>query len=197
VLLPPQRLETLNTGLEPILMRALTRFRALLPPQVELVELVNDNLRVRARKHLEVAAQRLSVAWRSMGTATQIIVEMKDVLDDIVLDPAAEKLQGGLPRHYAWIVVTNNTCLQAGPSAPASASRQVDDRPAAPRLKLANPLTWWATTPRLGRGTQTKRHHAFVFSCPTAMHLELPPDASGSDVQHYLCGRLNHARPGR
>jgi hypothetical protein len=30
-----------------------------------------------------------------MGAATQIIVEMKDVLDDIVLDPAAENSRAG------------------------------------------------------------------------------------------------------
>ncbi len=94
--------EILNTGLEPILMRALTRFRALLPPEVELVlDLVNDDLRVRAHSHHleESLLSACMVAWQSMGgAATQLIVEMKDVLlDDIVLDPTAEKLQGGLP----------------------------------------------------------------------------------------------------
>ena len=137
-------LEIINTALEPILMRALARFRALLPPEVELVlDLVNDELRVRAHaQQLEESLLSVClVAWQSMGgAATQIIVELKDVLlDDIVLDPKAEKLQGGMPpRHYAWLVVTNSTRMQAGPfSTRIPAPRHVDERPtSARRLKL-------------------------------------------------------------
>lgn len=188
--------EALNTGLQPILMRALTRFRALLPPEVELVlDLVSDNLRIRAHEHHleEALLSACLVAWQSMGgAATQIIVEIKDVLlDDIVLDPAAEKLQGGLPpRHYAWIVVTNNTRLQAGPfSTRIPAPRQVDDRPSsAHRLKLPEIRYvveqhhgWVTVEPEPEKGT------GFDIFLPTAMHLELPAmDASGSDVQHII-----------
>lgn len=188
--------ETLNTGLEPILMRALTRFRALLPTEVALVlDLVNDDLRVRAHSHHleESLLSACLVAWQSMGgTATQIIVEMKDVLlDDIVLDPAAEKLQGGLPpRHYAWIVITNSTRLQAGPfSTVIPAPRQADDRPtSARRLKLADIRSvveqhhgWVTVEPEPHKGT------AFDIFLPTAIPLEMPAmDASGADVQHII-----------
>lgn len=188
--------ETLNTALEPILMRALARFRALLPPEVELVlDLVNDELRVRAHAHhLEESLLSVClVAWQSMGgTATQIIVEMKDVLlDDIVLDPTAEKLQGGLPpRHYAWIVVTNSSRAQVGPfSTMIPAPRQVDDRPtSAHRLKLPEIRYvveqhhgWITAEPEPDKGT------AFDIFLPTAMHLEMPAmDESGSDVKHII-----------
>lgn len=188
--------ETLNTALEPILMRALARFRALLPPEVELVlDLVNDELRVRAHAHhLEESLLSVClVAWQSMGgTATQIIVEMKDVLlDDIVLDPTAEKLQGGLPpRHYAWIVVTNSSRAQVGPfSTIIPPPRQVDDRPtSARRLKLPEIRYvveqhhgWITAEPEPNKGT------AFDIFLPTAMHLEMPAmDESGSDVKHII-----------
>lgn len=188
--------ETLNTRLEPILMQALSRFRALLPPQVELVvDLVNDDLRVRAHSQLleESLLSACLVAWQSMGgAATQIIVELKDVLlDDIVLDPAAEKLQGGLPpRHYAWIVVSNSTRLQAGPfSTRIAAPRQGDDRPtSAHRLKLPEIRHvmeqhhgWITAEPEPDKGT------AFGIFLPTVMQLEMPAmDASGLDVQHII-----------
>lgn len=188
--------ETQNTALKPILMRALTRFRALLPPQVELVlDLVNDDLRIRAHSQpLEDSLlSACIVAWQSMGgAATQIVVEMKDVLlDDIVLDPTAEKLQGGLPpRQYAWIVITNSNRLQAGPfSTRIPAPRQVDDRPtSAHRLKLPEIRYvveqhhgWVTVEPEPQKGT------AFDIFLPTAMHMEMPAmDASGSDVQHIL-----------
>ena len=188
--------EIINTALEPILMRALARFRALLPPEVELVlDLVNDELRVRAHaQHLEESLLSVClVAWQSMGgAATQIIVELKDVLlDDIVLDPTAEKLQGGLPpRHYAWLVVTNSSRLQAGPfSTRIPAPRQVDDRPiSARRLKLpeiryvVEQHHGWVTVEQ-----EAQKGTAFDIFLPTSMPLEMPAmDASGSDVQHII-----------
>ena len=109
-----QSADMLNTGLEPILARAIRRFRALLPQEIELVvDLLSQDIRVRANaKQLEESLlSACMIAWQSMGgKATQIIVEMKDVLlDDITLNPQAESLQGGsLPRQYAWLFISNS-----------------------------------------------------------------------------------------
>lgn len=188
--------EILNTALEPILMRALTRFRVMLPTDVSVVlDMINDDLRIRAHGHHleESLVGACLVAWQSMGgAATQIVVELKDVLlDNIVLDPAAENLQGGLPpRHYAWIVISNSTRLQAGPfSTTIQPPRQVGDRPTnASRLKLLDIHSvveqhggWVTTEPEPNKGT------AFDIFLPTAMQPEMPAmDDSGSDVKHVI-----------
>ena len=91
-----------NQGLEPILMGALRRFRALLPGQIELaIELPQESLLIRAKAALleHAVFSACVVAWQSMaGKASQIVVKIKEAqLDEVVLDRHAEKLQGGLP----------------------------------------------------------------------------------------------------
>jgi hypothetical protein len=126
------------------------------------------------------------------GLATQIVVEMREVLlDDVVLDPAAEKLRGGLPpRTYAWLVISNNARVQPGPfHILVPPPRKIDDRPSsAPRLKLQEIRAvvdqhhgWMAVVPEVDKGT------AFEFYLPTSILLEVPAiDESGSDVNHII-----------
>ena len=188
--------DSVNVSIKPILNLALQRFRALLPREVELaVEVSHDDPRVRAHaQHLEEALlSACMVAWQSMGgRATQIVVEMKEVLlDDVVLDPAAEKLRGGLPpRTYAWLVISNNTRVQPGPfHILMPAPRQIDDRPSsAHRLKLQEIRQvvelhhgWMAVVPEPEKGT------AFEVYLPTSIPLEVPAiNESGSDVNHII-----------
>lgn len=92
--------ESVNQAFEPVLMRSIHRFRALLPSEVELaLDVEHDNPRIRAHAQpLEDAMlSACLVAWQSMaGMATQIVIKVREVLlDDVVLDPDAEKLQGG------------------------------------------------------------------------------------------------------
>lgn len=188
--------DSVNLSIKPILNRALDRFRALLPSEVELaVEMSQDNPRIRAHEqHLEEALlSACMVAWQSMGgLATQIVVEMKEILlDDVVLDPDAEKLRGGLPpRAYAWLVISNNSRMQAGPfHTLVPPAIRIDDRPSsARRLKLLEIREvidlhrgWMTVVPEVDKGT------AFEFYLPTAIPLEVPAlNESGSDIKHII-----------
>ena len=188
--------DALNMSVKPILNRALERFRALLPKEVELaVELSQEEPRVRAHaQHLEEALlSACMVAWQSMGgRATQIVVEMREVLlDDVVLDGAAEKLSGGLPpRTYAWLVISNNTRLQPGPfHILMPPPQQMDDRPSsAQRLKLQE----IKRVVDLHHGSMTvvpepEKGSVFEIYLPTGIPLEVPAtNESGSDVNHIL-----------
>ncbi len=188
--------DIVNAALEPILTRAITRFRALLPREVELVvDLLNDEIRVRAyAKQLEESLlSACLIAWQSMGgAANQIIVEMKDVLlDDIVLDPQAQTLQGGLPpRKYAWLLITNSARSQAGPFCTViAAPKLMDESPgSARRLKMHDIREvvehhhgWVTAAPEPGKGT------AFDIFLPAAQPLDIAAiDASGSGVKHII-----------
>ena len=192
----PQSAGPVNQGLEPIVAHALQRFRALLPGEVELaVELIHEHPQVRA--HADRLEQALVsvfiVAWHSMvGQATQIVVEMSEVLlDDVVLDPDAGKLQGGLPpRRYARLVVSNSSRLTAGPAHRLMpAPTQIDDRPSsARRLPLveiskiiAQHHGMITASPEPGRGT------AFDIYLPTALPRETPAaHSSGADLRHIV-----------
>lgn len=188
--------ELVNLSIKPILNRALDRFRALLPSEVELaVEMSHENPRIRTNpQRLEDALlSACMVAWQSMGgLAKQIVVEMKEVLlDDVVLDPSAEKLRGGLPpRAYAWLVISNDARTQAGPfHTLVPPPSQMDDRPSsARRLKLLEIRQivdlhhgWMTVMPEPEKGT------AFEFYLPTAIPLEVPAlNASGSEIKHII-----------
>ncbi len=188
--------DAVNLSIKPILNQALQRFRALLPSTVELaVEMTHDNPRIRACPDaLEKALlSACMVAWQSMGgLALQIVVDMKEVLlDDIVLDPDAEKLNGGLPpRAYVWLTISNNSRVQAGPfHTLVPLPREIDDRPSsARRLKLHEIRKvielhhGWITAERAPEmGT------AFEFYLPTVIPLEAPViNASGSNIHHIM-----------
>lgn len=177
-------------------MRALQRFRSLLPSELALaVELSHDNPRVRADAHrLEDAlVSACIVTWHAMGRAAQqIVVEMTEILlDDVVLAPDADKLQGGLPpRRYARLLISNSLRAPTGPFhmlMPAPAL--VDDKPSsARRLQLAEvrdiiaQLQGMVTvSPEPQRGT------AFEIYLPTVLPLEpAAMKGSGADIKHIL-----------
>lgn len=191
-----QTAELLNQELAPILLRALERFRAILPAEIDIaLELSDDHPRVRAH------AQRLEdvlfgaciLAWQSMaGVPTQIVVELQDVLlDDVVLDHAAEKLQGGLPpRCYAWLVISNSSRTAIGPfHSLMPAPLLIDDSPSsARRLKLVEMRNiivqhhgTITATPAPEQGT------AFDIYLPTVLPLEISAvSGSGSNVKHIF-----------
>ena len=188
--------ETENQPFEPILMRALKRFRLLLPEPVELsLDLAHEEPRVRANAiQLEDAFfSACLVAWQSMGgLATKIIVETKEVLlDEVVLDIGAEKLQGGLPpRCYVWIVISNNSRIQAGPFSallPAPESANVY-APSAHRMRVPEMRQVVAQF----HGCLNVEHEpakgtAFEFFLPMAFPLELPSlNASGTQMKHVM-----------
>ncbi len=171
----------LNQSLEPIVTRALQRFRALLPAEVGLaLSLTHEDPGIRANAdRLEHALLSVFiVAWQSMGKqATQIIVEMNElVLDDVVLDDDAAKLQGGLPpRRYARLVVSNSSRMSIGPDHTLTpAPSLADDKPrGAHRLPLVEVhdiigqhLGMLTVLPEPGKGT------AFEIYLPTAMPVE-------------------------
>jgi CheY-like chemotaxis protein len=188
--------ESVNLSIKPILNRTLARFRALLPIEVELVvEVSHDDPRIRAHEHHieEALLSAYMVAWQSMrGLAKQIMVEMKEILlDDVVLDPDAEKLGGGLPpRTYAWIVISNNSRIQAGPfHTLVPVPKKVDDSPSsARRLKLLEIRKvvdlhhGWMTVE-----TEPEKGTTFEIYLPTAIPLEVPAlNESGSDIKHIM-----------
>lgn len=185
-----------NQSLEPILMGALRRFRALLPRQIELaIELPQESPLVRANASLleNAVFSACVVAWQSMaGQASQIVLEMKEVLlDEVVLDRHAEKLQGGLPpRGCVWLVITNGHRTDVGPfHTLMPAPPQIDDQPgSAHRLHLTEVRDIvvlhqgnMTVSPEPGKGT------AFEFFLPTAFALEtLVVRGSGDDVKHIF-----------
>ncbi|MHB1200163.1 MAG: response regulator [Polaromonas sp.] len=188
--------ELLNQELAPILLRALQRFRAILPVELDIaLDLSDDHPRVRAHaQRLEdVLFSACILAWQSMaGVSTQIVVEMRDVmLDNVVLDHAAEKLQGGLPpRRYAWLVISNSSRTAIGPfHSLMPMPLLMDDRPSsAHRLKLVemrNVIVQHKGTitasPAPAQGT------AFDIYLPTVLPLEIPAvSGSGSNVKHVF-----------
>lgn len=185
-----------NHSLEPILIGALRRFRALLPRQIDLaIEMPQDSLLVRANAVLleDAVFSACVVAWQSMAAkASQIVVEIKEIqLDDVVLDHHAEKLQGGLPpRRCIWFLITNGERTDVGPFhrlMPAPA--HVDSKPASVhRLQLTDIRDivvlhqgTMTLSPEPGKGT------AFEIFLPAAFPLEaLVVKGSGSDVQHVF-----------
>lgn len=193
----PAGAEASNQAFEPIVMRALQRFRALLPAELGLaLSLSHDH------PHVRVHADRLEhallsmciVAWQSMlGLATQIVVEMSEVvLDDVVLDPDAKRFQGGLPpRRYVRLLISNNRRLASGPGhrlIPAPAERG-DRRSSAHRLQLVEVRDTIVqhhgsvtVLPETGRGT------LFDVYLPTTLPLEAPagPNPAGSSHVFYV-----------
>lgn len=188
--------ELVNLSLKAILNQALVRFRALLPCEVELVvEVLHDNPRIRTyEQHLEGALlSACMVAWQSMGgLAKQIVVEMREILlDEVVLDPDAENLGGGLPpRTYAWLTISNDSRIQAGPfHTVVPLPKKVDDSPSsARRLKLRE----ICHVVELHHGSMTvdtvpEKGTTFEIYLPTAIPLEMPVlNESGSDVKHIM-----------
>ena len=186
----------LNQSLEPILMGALKRFRALLPGQIDLaIDFPQQSPLIRANAGLleNAVFSACVVAWQSMaGQASQIVVEMKEVFfDEIVLDRYAEKLQGGLPpRGSIWLVITNgdrNTVEPFHTLIPAPS--QIDDRPgSARRLQL----TGVRDIILLHQGTITvspepQKGTAFEIFLPIAHALEtLVVKGSGDDIKHIF-----------
>jgi len=192
----PQAEELLNQELAPILLRALQRFRALLPAEVDIaLDLSHDHPRVRAHAQRleEVLLSACILAWQSMaGLATQIVVEMSEVLlDDVVLGPDAEKLQGGLPpRCYAWLLISNSSRTAIGPfHLMMPAPTVIDDRPSsARRLKLVEMRDiivqhhgTLSASPAPAQGT------AIDVYLPTVLPLEMPAvSASGWEIKHIF-----------
>lgn len=192
----PQAEELLNQELAPILLCALQRFRSILPAEVDVaLDLSQDHPRVSAHAQQleEVLLSACLVAWQSMaGVPTQIVVEMKDVLlDDVVLDSDAEKLQGGLPpRRYAWLVISNSSRTAIGPfHLLMPAPLVIDDRPSSVRrlklLEMRDVIVkhqgTFTVSPAPAQGT------AFDIYLPTVLPLEISAvSGSGSDVKHVL-----------
>lgn len=177
-------------------MAALNRFRALLPPEIGIaLELSLDSplMRADAQRLQDALLSACLVAWQSMaGQPMQLVVEVKEVLlDEVVLDPDAEKLQGGLPpRAYVWLVISNSLRTPPGASHRLMPPPpQSDTRPASARRMhltevrdiVARHLGTMTVSTEVGRGT------AFEMFLPTAMPLEtLVVSASGSGVKHIF-----------
>lgn len=172
-----------NQRLEPIVLRALERFRALLPAEIGLaLELSHEDPSVRANAdRLELALlSACIVAWHStVGVAPQIVVEMTEVLlDRVVLDPDAANLQGGLPpRRYARLVISNSNRAPVGTfhkliSAPAPTASQAVSAHRLPLVEVRaiiaqhHGVVYVSAEP--GQGT------AFDIYLPTTVPLEAP-----------------------
>lgn len=113
--------EPANQEFGPILERALKRARALIPPEYEIVhELSHDHARVRgdATELENLFASACVLAWQSIaGQPAKIVVESVElVMDEVVLNDEAEKLQGGLPpRRYVHVIISNDKRQPPGP----------------------------------------------------------------------------------
>lgn len=132
-----------NQEFVPILVRALQRARALLPPEIGLVhEVAHDDMRVRGNAAVleDVFASACILAWQSMGAArSEIVLEAAEVvMDEIVLNTDAETLQGGLPpRRYAHISIGTSQRMHVGPlHMPMPMPPEGARPPSARRLKL-------------------------------------------------------------
>lgn len=189
--------KAVNQRLAPVVMRVLQRFRALLPGEVGLAtELSHEHPWVRADADaLELALlSACIIAWHStVGVASQIVIEMSDVLlDEVVLDPDAANLQGGLPpRRYARLLISNDSRVVTGAfhtSVPAPAA--MDDRPTSalrlPLAKVRDIITghqgMMHVASEAGRGT------AFDIYLPTTVPPEAPAfsDSGSAEVRHVL-----------
>lgn len=188
--------ELLHVAIKPVLMRAIDRFRALLPGEIELaleVPYDSPSVHAHAQQLEEAILSSCMVAWQSMGgLARQIVVEMKEVLlDDVILDFDAEKLLGGLPpRAYTWLVIGNSTHTPASPfHTLIRAPTTIDERPfSAHRLTLLE----IRHVIEQHHGYMTSVHEpakgtAFELYLPNAIPLEIPAlNVSGSDLKHII-----------
>lgn len=185
-----------HQGLEPIVLRVLLRLRAWLPPDCQLaLQLSHDNPRIRANaSRLEEALlSACVVAHQSIHEiSTVMVVEMTEVLlDDIVLDPDAQKLQGGLPpRRYVRIAVSNGSRIEVTPLhtlMPAGAGAGQEAVPAH-RLKLTEIQ---AIVEQQGGSMTLAREPGrgveFDFYLPTALPLQpLATNGSGTAIKQVM-----------
>ncbi len=186
----------LNQEFMPIFERALQRFRAVLPSDLELaLDMQLDHPRVRAQPQPleELLFSAMVVTWQSMaGFATQVVVEaMEVVLDDIVLSPDAEILQGGLPpRRYIRLRISDSRRASIGPLHYfMRRSAAADQRPAsASRLGLVQIKKLVAQHKgTLNVSAQASLGTAFDIYLPTVEPLDVAVvSASGTDVRHVL-----------
>lgn len=189
--------ELVNQELAPIVTRALQRFRALLPAEVALaLNLTREEPDIRASAdRLELALLSVFiVAWQSMGRqAAQIIVEMNEVvLDEVVLDDDAAKLQGGLPpRRYAHLVASNSSRMSVGPDHKlVDAPQLAEDTPRGarrlPLVEVHKVITqhqgMMHVASDAGRGT------AFDIYLPTTVPPEAPAfnDSGSAEAKHVI-----------
>ncbi len=185
-----------HQSLEPIVLRVLLRLRAWLPPDCQLaLQLSHDNPRIRANApRLEDALlSACIVAHQSIHEiSTMMVVETTDVLlDDIVLDPDAQKLQGGLPpRRYVRIVVSNGSRVEVTPLHTLMPARAGAGHEAASASRLK--LTEIQAIVEEQGGTMTLarepgRGVEFDFYLPTALPLQpLATNGSGTAIKQVM-----------
>ncbi len=185
-----------HQSLETIVLRVLLRFRSLLPIDCQLaVQLSHDNPRIRANapKLEEALLSACSVALHSIKTVSKtMVLEMTEVLlDDVVLDLDAQKLQGGLPpRRYARILVSNGKRVEVGSLhtlLPVRSEGGTADSPAH-RLKLSQIQ---AVVEQLGGSMAVTRDPGlgleFDFYLPTALPLQpLAINGSGTAIKQVM-----------
>ena len=186
----------LNQEFTPIFERALQRFRAVLPSDLGLaldMQLDHPRVRAQAQPLEELLFSAMVVTWQSMtGFATQVVVEAIEVtLDDIVLSPDAEILQGGLPpRRYIRLLISDSRRTSIGPLHYVMRSTAAtDQRPAnASRLGLAQMhelVTQHKGT--LNVSAQASLGTAFDVYLPVVQPLDVPMvSASGTEIRHVL-----------
>ena len=114
-------LSPVNQDFAPIFRRAMQTFRTLLPREREVLhEWAHSYPRVRADADALANAllNACVMAWQSLdGPVSQVVVEaFEKMMDEIVLTPQAETLQGGLPpRRYLRLVISNSRRVPIGP----------------------------------------------------------------------------------